>query len=236
MSHNEAERNNANISPRSNDRTQQKERLRSISTEIMNEHDAFQLEMEEPFAIRVEEPHSTRKYTISSWFQRILTLDDVPNQKHHFPVFIIVMSVLHVFMYLLTYIDTSWKGQDFADTLFDLFQFFVPCMRPAPHDIRTRIVNCPQSMKNETCHYEDVLKHMCFSFTYPHQIWRMISVNLLHMHWLHLLSNLLAQLLQGIPLERKYGSVRVAIIYWLSGLGASLSYMMKNIGECKYNV
>jgi membrane associated rhomboid family serine protease len=83
-------------------------------------------------------------------------------------------------------------------------------------------------MKNETCHYDDVLKHMCFSFTYPHQIWRMITVNLLHFRWLHLLSNLLAQLVQGIPLERKYGSARVAVIYWLSGLGASLSLAVTN--------
>ena len=44
----------------------------------------------------------------------------------------------------------------------------------------------------------------------------------------HLLSNLLTQLVQGIPLERKYGSVRVAIIYWLSELGASLSSMIKD--------
>jgi membrane associated rhomboid family serine protease len=102
-------------------------------------------------------------------------------------------------------------------------------MRPTSHHIRTRIVRCHQSMKNQTCYYDDVVKYMCFSFMYPHQIWRMITVNLLHMTWLHLLSNLLVQLLQGIPLERKYGSGYIVVIYWLSGLAASLSF----VGACK---
>ena len=48
------------------------------------------------------------------------------------------------------------------------------------------------------------------------------------MNWIHVLSILSKQLLYGIPLERKYGSVRVAVIYWLSELGASLSFMLKN--------
>jgi membrane associated rhomboid family serine protease len=108
-------------------------------------------------------------------------------------------------------------------------------MRPTPQDIRTDIVSCEQSMKNRTCYYDDVLKDMCFSFMYPHQLWRMITANLLHMDWLHLLSNLLGQLIQGIPLECKYGSVSVAIIYWLSTLGANLSFMIIHRGKCKLN-
>jgi membrane associated rhomboid family serine protease len=199
----------------------------------MNKQDAFQSEIEEPFSMRIEQQSSTKRSSISSWFQRIITLDDIPNQKHYRPVFIIVMSILHVFMYLLTYINTSWRDQDFALTLFDLCKFFVPCMRPTPHDIRIRIVSCHRSMINETCYYDDVLKHMCFSFTYPHKKWRMVTVNLLHLRWLHIISNLVAQLLIGIPLERKYGSVRVAVVYWLSDFGSSLSSMMKNIRQCK---
>ena len=190
-------------------------------------------EMEEPFTIKIEETAVNKKYPISWWLRRILTLDGIPHQKNHRPVFIICMSILHVFMYLLTFIDSKWRGQKVVYTLFDLCKFFVPCMRPTPYDIRIRIVNCEQSMGNGTCHYDDVLKHMCFSFTYPHQIWRMVSVNLLHTDWLHLLSNLLAQLVQGIPLERKYGSIRTAVIYWLSDLGASLSFMLKHAKERK---
>ena len=202
----------------------------------MNKHDASELEIEEPLSVQIVEAAPTKKSTISSWFQRIITLDDVSNEKHHCPMFIIVMSILHVLWYLSTYINTNWRGQRFAFNLFDLCKLFVSCMRPTPHNISTRVVNCQQWIKNETCHYDDVLKHMCFSFMYPHQIWRMVTVNLFHLGWLHLLSNLLAQLVQGIPLERKYGSVRVAIIYWLSGLGGSLSFMVKNMEMCKKNV
>jgi len=61
----------------------------------------------------------------------------------------------------------------------------------------------------------------------------MITVNFFHFAWLHLLSNLLVQIIQGIPLERKYGSVRVAIVYWLSGLAASLSFAMAKNRERK---
>jgi hypothetical protein len=184
--------------------------------------------MEEPVSVRVEEPASTKKCTTSSWFRRIITLDDVPNQKHYRSWFIIVMSILYVLIYLLRYIDINWKGRNFAAILLELCDFFVPCMRPTPRNIRILSVSCEGLTKNKTCHYDDVLKHICFSFMYPHQLWRMATVHLFHMGWLHLLSNLLAQLLQGIPLERKYGSARVAIIYCLSGLGACLSFMLTN--------
>ncbi|CAF1463084.1 unnamed protein product [Adineta steineri] len=51
----------------------------------------------------------------------------------------------------------------------------------------------------------------------------MITSNLLHGDWAHLLSNVFTQLLYGIPLERKYGSIRIVIIYWLCTLSASLA-------------
>jgi membrane associated rhomboid family serine protease len=199
----------------------------------MNSHDNFELEIEEPLPIRVEEPASTKKNSVCLWLRRIVNLDDVPNQKHHRPVFIIVMCILHVFIYLSTYINISWKDQSFAFSLYHLCMFFVPCMRPTSHNIRIHIVRCKPSMENATCYYDDVLKNLCFSFMYPHQMWRMITVNLLHISWYHLLSNLLKQFLYGIPLERKYGSARVAVIYWLSNLGAVLSFMLKNKAECK---
>ncbi len=199
----------------------------------MNSHDNFELEMIEPFSIRVEEPASTKKNSVCLWLRRIITLDDVPNQKHHRPVFIIVMCILHIFIHLSTYINISWKGENFAFSLYHLCMFYIPCMRPTPQDIRIRIVNCNPSMKNATCYYDDVLKNLCFSFMYPHQLWRMVTVNLLHMSWFHLLGNLLPQLLYGIPLERKYGSARVAAVYWLSDLGAGLSFMLKDREGCK---
>ncbi len=192
----------------------------------MNTHDSLELEMEESFSIRIEEPASTKKNNICSWLRPIVTLDDVSNEKHYRPVFIIIMCILHIFIHLLRYINISWRGENFSYILFGFLKFFVPCMRPTPDDIRMRIVSCIASRENTTCYYEDELKTMCFSFMYPHQLWRMVTVNLLHASWFHLLSNLSKQLLYGILLERKYGSVRIAVIYWLSNLGASLNFML----------
>ena len=183
--------------------------------------------------MQIEEKSSSRKCSCNSWFQRLITLDERPNQKQHRPVFIIIMSILHVSIYLLIQINIKWFGQSLESVLLDLFRFFIPCMRPTSDDIRIRNVTCHRSMTSEICTYDDVLKRMCWSFAYPHQLWRMMTVNILHLSCLHLISNLSVQLLQGIPLERKYGSGRVAIVYWLSGLGASLSIMGEFRKTCK---
>ena len=54
--------------------------------------------------------------------------------------------------------------------------------------------------------------------------WRLITCNWLHAGVFHLLVNMLAVANLGFPLERKFGHVRVAIIYFVSGLfGAMLS-------------
>ena len=194
----------------------------------MDTHDHVEFEMKEMASIRVEKPAPTAKGSVCMWLRLIVTLDDASNQKRHRPLFIIVMCVIHISIHLTTYINMEWRGRNLTFTLHDLFKFFVPCMRPTPDNIRTRIVSCNHLMKNATCYYDDELKGMCFHFMYPYQLWRTVTVNLFHINWLHLSSNLLKQLLYGIPLERKYGSVRVAVIYWLSELGASLSCMLKN--------
>jgi membrane associated rhomboid family serine protease len=199
----------------------------------MNAHDNSESETEETFSIHVEQPASTQQNSVCLWLRRIFTLNDVPNQKRHRPVFIIVMCILHIFIHLLTYIDINWRDKNSALILLDLFMFFVPCMRPTPDHIRTLIVACNPSMENTTCYYDDELKKICFSFMYPHQLWRFVTVNLLHISLVHLLSGLLRQLLYGILLEHKYGSVRLAVIYWLSDLGASLCSMLANRNQCK---
>ncbi|CAF0926342.1 unnamed protein product [Adineta steineri] len=191
----------------------------------MSKYDASSLELEEPFTIQIARPVSTRNYNIKSFIRRIFNLNDVPNKKQHLPLFIIAISILHISIYFSRFIYDSKKDQHFAMTLYHLFKLYIPCMRPTSHFIRSRVVKCIRLTTNGTCYYDEVLKQTCFTFLYPNQLWRMITVNFSHLEWLHLLSNLLAQLVQGIPLERKYGSICIAIIYWLSGLGANLSFM-----------
>ena len=43
-----------------------------------------------------------------------------------------------------------------------------------------------------------------------------------HADWLHYISNLVLQLVLGIPLESVHGFFRVGTIYLLSGAGAGL--------------
>ena len=175
------------------------------------------LELEEPLAIRV------------------FTLDTSSNEKRHFPVFIIFMSIAHVAIHSTTYVDILWRNQRFLDTLRNLFCIFLPCMRPAPAHVREHTVNCYTSAKNETCNYDDDLKNFCFSFFYPHQYWRIITVNLVHIDWLHVVINLTMQLLLGALLERKYGSIRIAGIYWMSNFGACLFALLHDRRGKSYN-
>ena len=179
-------------------------------------------------AAEEESPMTIKKEcTLFSRFQRICTLDNVPNRKDHRPTFIITMSILHVVIHLLIYTDDILHGHSFRSILLRLGQLYLPCMRPTERNIRMRHVRCQPMMKHGICSYDELLKHECFSFAYPHQIWRMITVSLFHMDWFHLVSNLSGQLVQGIPLERKYGTGYILVIYWLSGLGASLAGMIR---------
>ncbi|CAF1387127.1 unnamed protein product [Adineta steineri] len=188
----------------------------------MHTTDDTQLELEEPFTVQVQSPLSTKKITICMRFRRLFTLDVLPNEKHYYPIFIIIISILHIFIHLATYINIRWRHQRF------LWAYFIPCMRPTAYDIRMLVVNCTSMTENITCYYGDELKHICSSFLYPYQLWRMFTVNLIHSNWLHILVNLSKQLLFGILLERKYGSFRIVIVYWLSNVGAILCAMLED--------
>ncbi|UJR12079.1 hypothetical protein I4U23_016257 [Adineta vaga] len=81
---------------------------------------------------------------------------------------------------------------------------FVPCMRPTLEQNRRIKIYCGSLKQN----------------------WQMIAVYFAHLHWLHLLSNVFIQLLLDILLERKYSSIRIIIIYWISNVGAILCFIL----------
>lgn len=54
------------------------------------------------------------------------------------------------------------------------------------------------------------------------QAWRFIFYMVLHAGWLHLLFNLLVQLLVGLPLEMVHGSLRIGVVYMAGVLAGSL--------------
>ncbi|CAF4317486.1 unnamed protein product, partial [Adineta steineri] len=125
----------------------------------MHTTDDIQLEMEEPFTVQVNHPASTKKNTVCLRFRRLFTLDVLPNEKHYYPIFIVIISILHISIHLTTYINIEWKDQRFIYSLYDLWIYFIPCMRPTPYDIRMLTVNCTSSIQNVTCYYGDELKH-----------------------------------------------------------------------------
>ncbi|CAF1067806.1 unnamed protein product [Rotaria magnacalcarata] len=179
------------------------------------------MDVEETSSVKVAHTAS-KKCSLFTWFRRLFTLDNLPNQKQHFPVFIITMSILHIVILLLTYVTRTGDVRRFILALYRFGRLYVPCMRPTVDHIRVHSVPCKTFIKGDMCSYDDLIKQECFSFAYPHQIWRMITVSFLHSNWLHLVSNLSAQLIQGIPIERKHGTPYTLVIYWLSGMGASL--------------
>ncbi|KAI9227393.1 MAG: hypothetical protein DHS80DRAFT_31788 [Piptocephalis tieghemiana] len=93
----------------------------------------------------------------------------------------------------------------------------VPCMRPIQlpldfpslEDGRNQTVSIPRACGAE--------------WAFPYQIWRLITPALLHLHWTHLSTNLLAFFLFTRGLERRYGWRRVAGVYLVSGVGSALT-------------
>lgn len=204
-----------------------------MSTELMTKHESIDLQREEPLSIQIQTPSSAKKSPVFRWFQRLFILNERADPQQHRPIFIVMMSTIHVLVYFLISTDIHPRPWPFTMKLFHLGKFYLPCMQAASGEVRTRPISCPSWMMKKTCYYDLALQHTCTPFLYPHQFWRFFTVNLFHLTWLHLLCNLSIQLIQGIPLERKYGPFRLAMIYWLSGLGASTIFIIRNQDVCK---
>ncbi|XP_065338239.1 protein rhomboid [Cloeon dipterum] len=54
------------------------------------------------------------------------------------------------------------------------------------------------------------------------EVWRFLFYMVLHAGWLHLLFNLLVQVLVGLPLEMVHGSLRIGVVYMAGVLAGSL--------------
>ena len=188
----------------------------------------------------MEEATGNKRGKVCSGLLRIVNIDNVPNQKHHRTVFIAAISSLNIFIHLLTHINVSWQGRPFRYALCYIFMFCIPCMRPASDTTRLLNVDCNSLESNKTCYYDDRLREMCSSFMYPYQLWRFFTASLFHMVWYHLVINVSKQALYGFLLERKYGTIRVSIIYWLSAFSSCLTFMLEHrearkcVGDCLF--
>ncbi|VVC44262.1 Hypothetical protein CINCED_3A014559 [Cinara cedri] len=54
------------------------------------------------------------------------------------------------------------------------------------------------------------------------QLWRFMLYMFLHVGWVHLIFNLIVQLLVGLPLEMVHGSLRIGVVYMAGVLAGSL--------------
>ena len=187
----------------------------------------MRMENDETIQLEIEQPAQTGRSTVSDRFRQLFTFDEVPDVKHHRPIFIVCMSMLHVFIHFTVYIGVLWHGPPFYRAVGNLWMMIVPCMKGTALADRQRSISCSaRDEDSSNCSYDDVLRSVCFPFLYPYQLYRIFTVNLVHANHLHLFSNTFKQLLYGIPLERKYGTIRVVSIYWLSEFGASLAGML----------
>ena len=71
----------------------------------------------------------------------------------------------------------------------------------------------------------DVLESLHGS-TGPAALVTLLTSTFLHAGWLHLLANLLYLAVFGLPVERRVGAVRFALLYVVSGLVGSLAYLL----------
>ncbi|MDD3122430.1 MAG: rhomboid family intramembrane serine protease [Candidatus Izemoplasmatales bacterium] len=62
--------------------------------------------------------------------------------------------------------------------------------------------------------------------TDTHEYYRLLTSMFLHASLLHFLSNMLALYLLGIALEKTMGPVRFTLLYFISGLGASVAIVL----------
>ncbi|CAF1153108.1 unnamed protein product [Didymodactylos carnosus] len=140
-----------------------------------------------------------------------------PKQKDivYMPIFTITVVVILISVFIISQIDKGRYGINKKGSL------YVPCMKPAGHQTRTLVIVCDLA---EKCTYDELLKSMCSHFLYPYQLYRFITAMFLHMNLLHFLVNTLNIILCGITVERKFGSVKTLIVYFVSSFTAMLMH------------
>ncbi|CAF1145845.1 unnamed protein product [Adineta steineri] len=166
-----------------------------------------------------------------SWLKKFF-IDEAHRESHtHIPVFIILISIVEMALLIYTIIDnkglSSMSDNPMAGpssvTLIRNGAKYVPCMKSTQENYLNETINCQYN--SQTCTYEECLRYLCNAQNFkgfPYQIYRFLIPIFLHVGIIHLIINLIGQLVIGIPLERKFGLIRIGIIYILSGIGGIL--------------
>jgi membrane associated rhomboid family serine protease len=72
----------------------------------------------------------------------------------------------------------------------------------------------------------DVFEFVRGDYGGPAALVTLLTSTFLHAGWLHLLSNLIYLGVFGLPVERRIGATRFAVLYFASGLVGSLAYLL----------
>jgi len=170
-----------------------------------------------------------------AWLKKMFIDENRRESGTHFPFFILCVSIVDIALLIYTIVynkglspmsENPMAGPS-SLTLVRNGAKFVPCMKSTQEDFLQSTVTClPElSVSNNTCTYEEFLWYACNVENlkgFPYQFYRFFVPIFLHGGIIHLIMNLLFQLIVGIPLERKFGSIRIAVIYILSGIGGVL--------------
>lgn len=129
--------------------------------------------------------------------EQIVVLDVQPPHKLykylHFPTFTILVSIVDVALFIWVMVIGG---------------FAAPSVNPM-------LGPPPQTLLNAGAKWTP--------YILQGQWWRLIAPSFLHAGFIHIIFNLIAQLILGWYLESKYGTIRFSIIYLLSGIGAILT-------------
>ncbi|CAF1503987.1 unnamed protein product [Adineta steineri] len=176
-----------------------------------------------------------------SWLKKLFVDETHRESRIHIPVFVVLISIVQISVLIYTIIDNKglsslsenpMAGPSSA-TLIRNGAKYVPCMKPTQENYLNETVHCIYINETSTT-YEQCLRYLCNAQNlkgFPYQIYRFVIPIFLHAGIIHLAINLIGQLVTGIPLERKFGFIRIGIIYILSGIGGLL---LSVIGLPKY--
>lgn len=179
--------------------------------------------------------HEAKSAFKTTKFKKLAVNEDPPESTAYFPWFTLCISAIDVLLLIYTIVEDkgfssmlkNWIAGPSITTLIRSGAKFVPCMKSTNRHYLKYTVDCPPdlALSNKTCVYEEFLWYLCNGNIlkgFPYQVYRLLICMFLHAGIIHLLLNLFSQLVLGITLERMYGSIRIAVIYILSGIGASL--------------
>ena len=170
-----------------------------------------------------------------TWVKKIFVDENHRRSSTHFPFFTLIISVVQVSLLIYTIVSNGGlspmsenpMARPSTMNLIGNGAKYVPCMKPTQNDFLSYHIQCPSelSLNRTKCSYEEWLGYACnieHLKGFPYQHYRFLTPIFLHVGLIHLFLNLVSQLMLGIPLERMFGSIRIALIYILSGIGGNL--------------